>query len=155
MNDYVGAPGDFDFLDGAWRVRHRRLRQRLAGSAEWDELTGDYRGFTLADGAVSVDEFRFPDGSTGCTFRSLDRERHLWSIRWVSSRDGRLGLPVHGGFAGSLGEFHGDDVHDGRPVKVRFLWRRPPDHAPRWEQAFSLDGETWEVNWVMEFEPSR
>ncbi len=35
-------------------------------------------------------------------------------------------------------------------VKVRFLWiKQGPDHA-HWEQAFSLDGKTWEVNWVNE-----
>jgi hypothetical protein len=153
MTDYIGRPGDFAFLEGVFRVRHRRLKARLAGSDIWEESAGNCRGFQLADGAISVDEFRFPDGSTGCAFRALDLDARLWSIWWVSSRDGRLGAPVHGGFDGSAGEFLGDDVHEGASVKVRFRWRRPPDHAPRWEQAFSRDGETWEVNWVMEFEP--
>jgi hypothetical protein len=34
---------------------------------------------------------------------------------------------------------------------VWFRWtRRGPDVA-RWEQAFSLDGQTWEWNWSMDF----
>lgn len=153
MTHATGRPGDFAFLEGNFRVRHRKLKERLAGSNDWEELIGDYRGFQLADGAISVDEFRFPDGSTGCAFRALDLDAGLWSIWWVSSRHGRLGAPVHGGFDGSIGEFHGEDSHDGVPVLVRFRWRRPPDHPPRWEQAFSRDGEDWEINWVMEFEP--
>ena len=47
---------------------------------------------------------------------------------------------------------------EGRPIKVRFLWiKQGPDHA-HWEQAFSLDGKAWEVNWVNELtraEPSK
>ena len=31
---------DFDFLVGKWRVHHRRLKARLAGSAEWQEFEG-------------------------------------------------------------------------------------------------------------------
>jgi hypothetical protein len=151
QSTYVGAAGDFAFLEGTFRVRHKKLLQRLAGCVEWDVLEGSYRGFQLADGGISVDEFRFPDGATGCAFRALDLAKRRWSIWWVSSRDGKLGLPVHGGFDGSLGQFYGEDSHDGAPVKVRFLWRRPPEHAPRWEQAFSRDGDDWEVNWVMEF----
>jgi hypothetical protein len=148
---YVGVAGDFAFLEGTFRVRHRQLRRRLAGCTDWDEVESGYRGFQLADGGISVDEFRFPDGATGCAFRALDRKTRRWSIWWVASRDGRLGLPVHGGFDGSIGEFYGDDSQDGASVKVRFVWRRPPDHAPRWEQAFSRNGDDWEVNWVMEF----
>lgn len=37
---------------------------------------------------------------------------------------------------------------ESRPVKVRFPWiKHGPDRA-HWEQAFSLDGKTWEVNWM-------
>src|SRR6476469_7360520 len=58
-----------------------------------------------------------------------------------------------GGFVGmSFGVFHGEDVHRGRPVLVRFTWSRGTTECPRWEQAFSDDGgRTWETNWVMDF----
>jgi hypothetical protein len=58
---------------------------------------------------------------------------------------------VHGGFTGDRGIFHGDDTEGGRPVQVRFIWERRPGGRAHWEQAFSLDGQTWETNWVMEF----
>lgn len=57
------------------------------------------------------------------------------------------------------GEFYGDDTHDGKDVRARFVWSGVCDTSARWEQAFSLDGgETWLTNWVMDFtrpEPSR
>ena len=31
---------DFDFLIGNWRVRHRRLKERLANNHEWIEFAG-------------------------------------------------------------------------------------------------------------------
>jgi hypothetical protein len=49
MPQFIGKAGDFAFLEGASRVRHRRLRRRLAGCADWDDEEGGYRGFQLAD----------------------------------------------------------------------------------------------------------
>jgi hypothetical protein len=56
-----------------------------------------------------------------------------------------------GGFDGDVGFFYGDDVDEGKPVRVVYRWeRQDPTHA-RWEQAFSYDdGRTWETNWKME-----
>jgi hypothetical protein len=66
-------------------------------------------------------------------------------------KPGRALSPVRGGFSGERGEFFGEDVDDGRTVKVRFVWEQlGPDRA-RWEQAFSADGSLWESNWLMEF----
>lgn len=50
------------------------------------------------------------------------------------------------------GEFYGDDVHDGKTVRARFIWSGVSDASARWEQAFSWDGgRTWLTNWVMDF----
>ena len=49
-----------------------------------------------------------------------------------------------------MGVFEADDVFDGRPIRVRFIWTRGA--KPRWEQAFSEDGgRTWETNWIMDY----
>jgi hypothetical protein len=29
---------DFDFFFGAWRVAHRRLRERLTGCTDWENV---------------------------------------------------------------------------------------------------------------------
>ena len=55
----------------------------------------------------------------------------------------------------TLASTAGDDTFAGRPIRVRFTWSGVTTRTPRWEQAFSADGgETWETNWVMEFEPA-
>jgi hypothetical protein len=149
----IGSTHDFDFLVGPWKVTNRRLRRRHEGSSDWDEFTATAKGWSLLDGGVSVDEIHFPaKGFSGATLRTLDRAQEKWSIYWINSTVGRLFPPVVGGFSGDRGEFYGIDTDEGRRVQVRFVWYRGVDSArPRWEQAFSLDGRSWETNWVMEF----
>jgi hypothetical protein len=59
---------------------------------------------------------------------------------------------VRGGFENGIGVFYGRDIHEGRDIHVRFIWSDISQAHARWEQAFSLDGETWEVNWIMHFD---
>ena len=149
----IGSPGDFEFLSGRWSVKHRKLRSRLSGSAEWVQESGTCRAITLADGVVSVDEFDFPaSGLKGCSLRNFDREAQRWTIRWTTNRTGRLLPPVHGGFDAGRGEFYGHDAEAGTPVAVRYIWSGCNTANPRWEQAFSTDeGASWETNWTMDF----
>lgn len=57
-----------------------------------------------------------------------------------------------GGFADGIGSFFADETFNGKPIRVRFLWSDITADSARWEQSFSSDGgETWEVNWVMNF----
>ena len=151
MTHLIGRPNDFAFLAGHWQVSNRRLRRRLAGCVDWDHFDAAQHGWSLLNGCVSIDEIRFAtQGFSGCTVRTLDRASSQWAIYWIDSRSGRLFPPVHGGFDGDRGEFHGDDEDEGRAVKVRFVWHRLGGDAARWEQSFSLDGRAWECNWVME-----
>ena len=46
----VSGLHDFDFLVGAWRVHHRRLKERLAGSHEWQAFDGTCVNRRLMDG---------------------------------------------------------------------------------------------------------
>jgi hypothetical protein len=150
----TGQHTDFDFLHGTWHVANRRLRQRLVGCQEWDEFDGIGRCEPWLDGQVNVDDLRCPDyGLDGMAIRTFDAERATWSIHWINGATGRMEPPVIGGFDGPIGTFVGDDVHEGRPVTVRFTWTVTDRRRPRWSQAFSSDGEHWEVNWTMDFRP--
>ena len=148
---------DFDFLLGRWDVRNRRLRERLAGSDEWDEFWSKAAARPLPAGLGNEDVYctDFDGGFVGMSFRFFDPASGLWSIYWADSRrPGVLDPPVFGCFEGDRGVFVGRDTFEGRPILVRFVWSRVATTTPRWEQAFSPDdGETWETNWVMDFAP--
>ena len=149
---------DFDFLLGSWNVANRMLRRRLASSDDWEEFAATAVVRPILDGLGNEDVFRteHDGGFVGMSFRFFDPEKRRWSIYWADSRrPGELDPPVVGCFEGDLGVFHGEDVHRGRPVLVRFTWSRVTTESPRWEQAFSDDGgRTWETNWVMDFAPA-
>jgi hypothetical protein len=150
----VATANDFEFFMGRWKVRNRRLRERLAGAEDWEEFEATSVARPLFDGCGNEDEFRteHDGGMTGMSFRFLDPETGLWSIYWADSRRlGQLDPPVFGSFADGIGIFEGDDRLDGRPIRVRFTWTRIATRTPRWEQAFSADGgETWLDNWYMD-----
>jgi hypothetical protein len=150
---------DFDFWMGRWNVHNRYLRTRLAGSDDWDEFEATSVARPLLDGLGNEDEFRtdYDGGFIGMSFRFYDPAKERWAIYWADTRrSGLLDPPVFGSFSGDTGVFEGEDVHDGRLIRVRFVWSRVTTPTPRWEQAFSADGgATWEPNWIMEFTPAR
>jgi hypothetical protein len=150
------SPADFDFFIGDWRVHHRRLRERLAGCDDWVEFDGTCSAHSLLGGAGNVDDnvLAMPDGAyRAASLRSFDAATRYWSIWWLDGRSPhRLDPPVIGGFEGAIGTFYADDVFNGTPIRLRFLWYIASPQTPRWEQAFSQDGgETWETNWSMDF----
>ena len=144
---------DFDFLRGSWRVRNRRLVARLEGSDEWEDFETLVESTPLLDGRGNIDTYRGVDvAMTAIALRLLDPATNQWWIYWSDGSSGELDSPVRGRFDGEVGEFYGDDRHNGIPVRVRFLWRRRDGDRAEWAQAFSADGgETWETNWTMSF----
>lgn len=143
---------DFDFLIGRWSVRSRRLKERLAGCDEWIEFDATLSAWPLLDGYANGDAFRadWGDGLVGTTLRLFDPKTGLWSIWWAGKNNPVLDAPVVGRFDGDRGVFEAEDVFNGRPILVRFIWTRGP--TPRWAQAFSEDGgSTWETNWIMDY----
>jgi hypothetical protein len=146
---------DFDFLVGEWRVHHRTLR---GGNGQWQEFDGWVSNRPLMDGWTNVEDHRF-DKATGVGravgLRTYDPRTALWAIWWIDGRDPHRPMdpPVKGRFENGVGTFYADEVHDGKPIRVRFIWSRITARSARWEQAFSSDaGKTWETNWIMEFE---
>ena len=147
--------GDFDFFAGRWRVAHRRLRRRLVGDTQWDEFAGECENRPIIGGLGNVDDniLDLPSGRyRAATLRLFDPEAKRWSIWWIDSRAMRIEPPVHGGFANGIGTFEGDDMLDGRPIRVRFVWSNITVETARWEQFFSADGGAgFEHNWTMDF----
>ena len=151
-----GAPDDFDFAVGDWRVRHRRLEKRLVGSDRWIEFEGRMSTCKVLGGFGNVEDnlLQLPEGAyRAVAMRSFDVRSGQWSIWWLDGRSpGHMDVPVVGQFKDGVGTFYADDVLDGAPIRIRFVWSARDKEKPRWEQAFSADdGITWETNWTMEF----
>ena len=62
---------DFDFLAGKWQVHSRKLKERLAGSHDWEEFDGTIRSFPLMGGLCNVDDTTHLDRLAG-------REQSNW-----------------------------------------------------------------------------
>jgi hypothetical protein len=153
----MSGQNDFDFLIGDWRVRHRQLKARLRGCADWIEFDGTCTARKVLGGLGNTDEhvIQKPDGAYhAASMRAFDPWTRRWAIWWFDGRapHGPVEPPMVGGFSDGLGTFLADEVLDGRAIKVRFRWI--VGATPRWEQAFCADGgKTWETNWVMDFTP--
>jgi hypothetical protein len=148
----------FDDRMGEWRVHHRRLKERLAGSHEWVEFDGRQSGYKTMDGWGNAieNDFDMPGGAySGLTIRAYDARTGLWAIWWLDGRDpsGALDPPMKGRFDKGVGTFYADDTFKGKPIRVRFTWTQVTARSGHWEQAYSPDaGKTWETNWISDFQ---
>ncbi|NIZ60400.1 DUF1579 domain-containing protein [Sedimentitalea sp. CY04] len=157
MQEKATTSHDFDFEVGEWRVHHRRLKERLSGCTDWEEFNGSSETRLVLGGNGNVEDnvLDFPSGAyRAMAIRAFDVSSQTWAIWWLSANDPhQLDVPVIGKFEDGVGSFFAEDLHNGQPVTVRFLWLRTDTESPRWEQAMSCDGgATWETNWTMEFE---
>ena len=145
----------FAFQTGSWKVRHRKLRERLTGSTDWFEFDGTCRAWEILGGAGNVEDnwLDDPNGAyNAAAVRRTDPRTGIWSIWWIDSRFSGITPPVHGMFDQGVGTFTGRNEWAGRPIDIRFIWSRISERAAHWEQAFSADGgANWETNWQMEF----
>ena len=143
---------DFDFYQGTWNVKNRRLDKPLSGSDGWDEFPGVSIARPIFGGAGNMDEIDFPTkGTSGLTIRLFDPDQQTWSLYWASNRSAVILAPQIGRFVDGRGEFFGDDVYDDRPIRVRYVWSDITPTTAHWEQGFSTDGgQTWETNWYMD-----
>ncbi|MDX2219586.1 MAG: DUF1579 domain-containing protein [Burkholderiales bacterium] len=158
----IAASGarDFDFFLGKWAVHHRRLKERLVGCTDWEEFAGRAETRAILNGQGNIDDniLHLPAGSyRAVTLRTYDPLTDLWSIWWLDGRNpGVIDAPMRGRFQSGRGEFFANDLLNGTPILVRFIWSDITSTSARWEQAFSTDnGLNWEVNWVMTFARER
>lgn len=144
---------DFDFLDGRWFARSRRLTRPLDPAAdEWEEFESVHDGVRLPGGFGVADDFRIPSRPdfVGLALQLYDPTTGTWQAYWY--RNGVLTASLVGRFADGAGTFEGPDTHEGQPIRTRYTWSRITPRSARWEQAYSADGgRTWETNWVMDY----
>jgi hypothetical protein len=150
------AASDFDFLLGDWKVRHRRLAQRLVGSNEWEEYAGTTHCQAILGGIANFNDSIVH--RSGATYRSLglrafDPNTKVWTDWSLDGRNPtRVTVDGVGQFANRIGTFFADDTYDGKPVRVRGTFRPLTDGSAQWQQAYSADGgRTWETNYVMHY----
>ena len=146
--------GDFDSCIGSWKVRHRRLKERLANNNEWEEFDGTSHWQALLGGLVNLNEsvsYRASGISRGMGIRAFDVTTKTWTDWYFSERaPTQIAVEGTGTFVNGVGTFLNDDTFNGKPIKVRGLWSNITRNGFQWEQAFSPDGgRTWETNWVM------
>ena len=92
---------DFDFLIGTWQVHHRRLKERLKGSSEWEEFEGDTVDRKILNGLGNMDEniiYRETGPIHAVTLRLFDPQAQEWSLYWATGIGGILEVPMIGGF---------------------------------------------------------
>ena len=144
---------DFDFFEGKWLLRNRKLKTRLNQCPEWLEFESTQEMYRVLNGIGNIDNFLATfDGEPfeGMTVRLFSPKTKLWSIYWADSNEGRLDPPVVGSFENNVGHFFTKDVFNGKNILVVFRWDARDKNNPVWSQAFSDDnGTTWEWNWFM------
>jgi len=146
---------DFDFLYGKWAMHNRRLVRRLTDSHDWVEFAATSDCRPLPGGLGNEDVYRtdYWPNFVGLSLRIYNPQTHLWSISWVDNHNapGVLQPPQVGAFSKDVGFFDAADSFNGKPIVVRFIWKKLDNDHARWEQAFSPDnGKTWETNWTMD-----
>jgi hypothetical protein len=141
--------GEFNFLEGKWRIAHRQLKGK-----DWDTFEGEATCWTILGGAGSIEELRIPARNfAGLGIRLLDTKQRVWGDYWSNARDGVIvGPPTDGVFRDGVGTFISDGEDKGQQIKVRGVWDRITSATCRWRQGISRDGgKTWVDTWIMDW----
>ncbi|MBL0923284.1 MAG: hypothetical protein IBJ12_02305 [Sphingomonadaceae bacterium] len=143
--------GDFDFLAGEWKIRHRRLKD---GTNDiWEESVSGATVHRVLDGMGSIEELRKPDGSfLGMGVRVWLPQEKKWADHWTSAANGVVNPPQKGEFIDGEGVFISDEEVDGIKWLYRGVWDKITPTSCRWHQSSSKDGgKTWEWNWWIDW----
>ena len=143
---------DWSFLVGRWRVRNRRRKP----DGSWEEFDSTLHNWPVMGGLGNVGDnvFHAPSGTyRGVSVRAFDAATRQWRSWWLDGRQPTtIASSVAGTFKDGVGTLLGDDVADGKKLRVRSQWSRLTGKSPHWEQATSVDGKTWATNWSADFE---
>jgi hypothetical protein len=147
---------DFDFLAGKWKGLNRRLRERFAGSTDWETFEGRLVAHKILGGSGNFDEATLyveSGQAEGVNLRLYNPDTGEWAIYWASSAGANsLFPPMVGKFENERGVFYSYEPVAGQHIHARAIYTTLSKDAFRWEQAFSTDGgQSWETNWICDF----
>ena len=95
------SKNDFDFFEGKWQLRNKKLKSRLNQCKEWVEFESTQEMYRVLNGMGNIDNFLAEfDGEPfeGMSLRLFNPKTRLWSIYWADSNEGKLDPPVVGSF---------------------------------------------------------
>jgi len=151
----TSSQNDFDFYEGKWKLRNKKLKARLNNCTEWTTFESTQEMYRVLNGLGNIDNYlaTFNDEPfEGMSVRLFNPKTKLWSIYWADSNEGVLQPPVIGSFENDIAHFFTKDKFNGKDILVVFRWDTRDKENPIWSQAFSGDnGKTWEWNWYMYF----
>lgn len=151
----TSSSNDFDFYEGKWKLRNKKLKTRLNSCTEWSEFESTQEMYKVLNGIGNIDNYLATfDGIPfeGMSIRLFNPKTRLWSIYWADSNEGVLQPAVVGSFENDVAHFFTKDIFNGKKIIVVFCWDARDKENPIWSQAFSSDnGKTWEWNWYMYF----
>jgi hypothetical protein len=150
----TSSPSDFDFLQGKWKVKNRKLKLRLKNSNDWDEFESELHMKKALNGLGNVENYYASFDQKlfeGLAVRLFNPQTRLWTIYWMDTNGMVMDQhPVTGSFENGIGKFYANDKFDGKDILVIYQWDATNPNQPIWSQAFSVDrGKTWEWNWEM------
>lgn len=143
--------GDFDFLAGEWKIRHKRLKDGTTD--EWLRFDSGATVHRVLNGQGSIEELRNANGSfMGMGVRVWLPQEKKWADHWTGAWNGVVGDPQKGEFVDGEGVFITEEDVDGVHWQYRGIWDRITATGCRWHQSSSNDrGKSWDWNWWMEW----
>jgi hypothetical protein len=151
---HTSSEHDFDFLQGKWTVKNRKLISRLSNCKDWIEFDSELHMKKSLNGFGNIENFYAKINSEifeGMAIRLFNRDTKLWKIYWIDSNSLTMDeKPVTGSFENGIGKFYTYDIFNESEILVIYQWDTTNSLHPIWSQAFSNDnGKTWEWNWIM------
>ena len=149
------SKNDFDFYEGKWNLKNKKLKSKLDNCNEWIEFESTQEMYRVLNGIGNIDNYLATfDGVPfeGMSVRLFNPKTKLWCIYWADSNEGILQPAVFGSFENNIAHFFTKDIFNEKNIIVVFRWDVRDKNNPVWSQAFSEDnGANWEWNWYMYF----
>jgi hypothetical protein len=148
----TSSKNDFDFLEGVWNVKNRKLKTRLNNCRDWEEFESEIHMRKTLMGNIENYYATFNgEPFEGIAVRLFNPSTTLWTIYWIDNINPEMDKnPVVGSFENGFGKFYTNAVFNHKNILVIYQWNVTNPNNPIWSQAFSEDGGiTWEWNWEM------